>query len=426
MTGMPGAGVLRRAAITLLVPVTMAAAGCTRLANLRGDRIVLDDYQCFAPLYNPDLYPPETLLFSDIDLDTLRETAGFWRAEVGMDGFILGGIAGWDDDPVCVRSMREKLAATNRACAAQGITANFIKVSLGYGTLPAWQDAEAWKRIADSFGAAAELAHETGCRGILIDTEPYTVPLWNPEAPRFGGCGADLLRDAVRRAGAGVMGAMADRFPGIEIIVIPDGAYRWFAKGEGGYAFWIAFFNGLISAGTRGGVVVGAESSYHATDTQTLFRLYYTLNSIMMRESSDPVYWQTRCSIALGAWPLGYYKVERDERGRMTGVIDSAGEPMVSSKVDKSAYYTAEVFDRQFRTIESLCPRYAWIYAHGASWWQDDAGGLTHSAEVPVQALPTVPDIDQYYEVVRRSERPDLREYLRVVAGEDERLRTGP
>ena len=338
MTGMPGAGALRRAAIALLLPAAMVAAGCTCLAGLRGDRIVLDDYRCFAPLYNPDLYPPETLLFSDIDLDTLRETAGFWRAEVGMDGFILIGIAGWDDDPVCVRSMREKLVATNRACASQGITANFINVSLGHGVLPAWQDGSAWKRIADSFGAVAELARETGCRGILIDTEPYTVPLWNPSAPRFGGCGTELLRDAVHRAGAEVMGAMADRFPGIEVIVIPDGAYRWFAKGEGGYALWIAFFNGLMSAGTSGGVVVGAESSYHATDPQTLFRLYYTLNSIMMKESLDSVYWQRSCSIALGAWPLGYYKVERDECGRMKGIIDSAGEPMASSKTDKSAY----------------------------------------------------------------------------------------
>ena len=49
-----------------------------------------------------------------------------------------------------------------------------------------------------------------------------------------------------------------------------------------------------------------------------------------------------------------------------------------------------------------------------------------HSAEVPNQALPTVPDIDQYYEVVRRSERPDLQEYLRAVAREGGQFRFGP
>lgn len=426
MAGMPRAGVSHRAVIILLALIVMTAAGCTWFPDLARGGLALDDYRCFAPLYNPDLYPPETLLFSDIDLDTLRETAGFWRAEVGMDGFMLSGVAGWDDDPVDIRSTKEKLAATNRACAAKGITANFIILSLGHGVLPPWQDESAWQRIAGTFGAAAELARETGCRGVLIDTEPYTLPLWNPSAPRFDGCRADLLRDSVRRAGAGIMEAMADRFPSIEVIIIPDGAYRWFAKGEGRYALWIAFFNGLISAGARGGVVVGAESSYHATDPQTLFRFYYALNAIMMRESSDPVYWQTNCSIALGAWPLGYYKVERDEHGRIAGIIDHAGEPMTASKADKSAYYTAEVFDRQFRTIESLCPRYAWIYAHGASWWQAVSDDPAHGAEVLIEAIPTIPDIDQYYEVVRRSERPDLREYLREVARKEEGLRAGP
>ena len=284
----------------LWVFLLLAGGGCSFVPGIRGEGIVLEEYRQYAPTYDPALYPPKTLLFSEIDPDYLRKTARFWRRVVGMDGFILRGIAAWGDDPDAIGSKAAGLTAVNRACARHGIDRNFIKVSLGHGTLPVWSDEPAWSGIVALFGEAAGLAFATGCRGILIDTEPYTVPLWDPQAPRFEGRPPDGQRDRVSETGAAIMEAMVAAFPGIEVIVIPDGAYRWFAKGGRHYALWIDFFNGLASVKAPGGVIVGVESSYRATDPQSLFRLYHTLDSIMIRECEDPVYWQMRCGIALG------------------------------------------------------------------------------------------------------------------------------
>jgi len=360
------------------------------------------------PRYDPASYPPRTLLFSDMDLIYLRDTARFWRNRVGIDGFILPGIFNWYERPEKIWANYNLLQEANRECVIYGIDANFIKVALGYRALPRWDDETSWRAICDRFGVAASLAFRTGCRGIVIDTEPYTKPLWDPMAERFEGRPVEELEKAVHRVAEELMDAMLSSYPEIEIMVIPDGAYRWFRKSDPTYRLWIHFFNGLAASLSSGGVIVGTESSYHARSREMITWYYCAFNGIMLQHAEDPIYWQRRCGIALGGWPLGYYREVRDEEGRVIAIVNKKGEP-AQSKSDKSSYYPPEEFEEQMRTFESLCSRYIWIYAHGSAWWQVDPVSYPHLVR---QSGPLDPLIEEYYDVVKRSELPGFRDYI--------------
>lgn len=409
----------RRTAITisLLLIAASALGSCSSVARFTKAEepeapawkdLYGEQYAPYYPRYDPVSYPPRTLLFGDMDLVYLRDTARFWRERVGIDGFILPGIFDWYESPDKVWANYNRLQEANRACAIYGIDANFIKVALGYRALPRWDDETSWQAIFDRFGAAASLAFRTGCRGIVIDTEPYTLPLWDPLAERFEGRTVEELQRAVRGVAEGLMEAMVSAYPEIEIMVIPDGAYRWFRKSDPVYRLWIDFFDGLAASLSPGGVIVGTESSYHARSRELITWYYCAFNGVMLQHVEDPIYWQRRCGIALGGWPLGYYREVRNEEGRVIGTVNKKGEP-ARSKSDKSSYYPPEEFEEQIRTFESLCSRYIWIYAHGSAWWSPEADRHKHLAG---QSSPLDPRIEEYYDVVNRSEMPGFRDYI--------------
>lgn len=381
-----------------------------------------DAFAPYFPRYDQAAYPPRTLLFGAMDLGYLKDTARFWRERVGIDGFILPGIFDWYESVETIRGRHTALLEANRECVKHGIDANFIKVAFGYRELPRWDDREAWQEIRDRFSAAARLASETRCRGLVIDTEPYTVPLWDPSAERFEGMTVDGLQKAVRREAEGLMETMLAAYPGLEVMVVPDGAYRWFRKNDPVYRLWIDFFSGLAAPRSPGGVIVGTESSYHARTRELITWYYCAFDDIMMRHAPDPVYWQRRCGIALGGWPLGYYREVRNEEGRVVGTVNKKGEP-AGSKSDKSSFYPPEAFEEQLRTFESLCSRYVWIYAHGSAWWSVDPERYPHLRS---QAGPLDPRIDEYYDVVKRSEQPGFRDYIFSLAPEQIQLEVFP
>ena len=333
---------------------------------------------------------PKVLMFAAIDVHHLVGSTQFWGVKVGVNGFFVDNMANWWTSRDELFEKLQVLTEVNTKGARYGVDSNFLKVALGYGNLPDWTDDAGWTNVVKTFGDIAELARRSGSRGIGIDTEAYTIPLFDLRVERYKGIGKDLLRAKVHQRGHDIMKAVADAFPDIEIIVLPEGAFYWFNPDQGvnpgSWELWIDFWNGMASADNRKGIVVAGERTYSVVidNPATMNKIYDLEQKTMQEHVQDKAFWMDKCSIALGMWPLG------------------------ESYEDKAARYTIAQFGEQFRAAVALSPRYVWIYGHGAAWWQltpDEAKSYSEASgvmwEPKVQVLPTTPIIDQFIAVVR-------------------------
>lgn len=333
---------------------------------------------------------PKVLMFSGIDVSHLADSVQYWGEKVGVSGFFVSSMADWWTSRDKLLEKLKVLTELNTKGARYGVDSNFLKVALGYGKLPDWMDDANWASVVKTFGDISELAKRSGSRGIVVDTEAYTIPLFNPGVERYKGIGKELLRAKVYQRGRDIMKAITDAFPDIEIITLPGGAYYWFNPGEGvspgSWELWIDFWNGMASVNNKNGIVIAAERTYSVVNSSYMNQIYALEQKTMQEHVQDKAFWMDKCSIALGMWPLG------------------------KSYEDKAARYTVAQFREQFRAAVALSPRYVWIYGHGAAWWQltpEEAkkySGISGVMWAPkFQVLPTTPIIDQFIGVVRRT-----------------------
>jgi hypothetical protein len=333
---------------------------------------------------------PKVLLFSAVDVYYLADSVQFWGEKVGVNGFFLAYLADWWTPREKLFENVAILMDVNKKGTSYGIDRNFVKVALGYGKLPIWTDDEAWSGILSNFRNIAEFIKQSGTRGIAIDTEPYEVPLFDPETDRFKTVDRKILKDKVYQRGKEIMQSLTEGFPDIEVVILPEGAFYWFNQDQGSsartYELWIDFFNGMASVRNKKGIVVSAERTYSVTDKNSLYGIYNMINKTMLEHVQDPVFWKEKCSIALGMWPLG------------------------KTYSDKSARYSVARFEEQFLQAEALSPRYVWIYGHGAAWFQlkqeevkkYSSHGRTVQGKED-QVIPTDSAILEYYDVVKQN-----------------------
>jgi hypothetical protein len=121
-------------------------------------------------------------------------------------------------------------------------------------------------------------------------------------------------------------------------------------------------------------------------------------------------YWRRRCSVALGAWPLGYYRAINDANGKFLGWAgkqETTGDTIIGSYADKSEWYPPDAFREQMAGLNTFCPRFNWIYGHGCVFWQWSDEEARKYAASPHKAvsnatLPTVKNLHEYFEVLAR------------------------
>ncbi len=331
---------------------------------------------------------PEVLLFTTVDKQYLADSLEFWGNNVGVNGFMLAYVAEWYSTKNEVYSNLDVLKRINARGRPFGVDSNFIKVALGYGQLPVWTDDKAWAGVIDNFRNIADLAKLSGTKGIALDTEPYGTALFDSGAARFAPAGREVLRATVYQRGKEIMQALSAVFPDIEVIILPEGAFYAFNAGQEAnastYELWIDFFNGMASVKNKTGIVVAVEATYSALDKDTIKKIYDLSDSTMIAHVADQVFWRDKCSIALGMFPLG------------------------KAYDNKAARYSSDVFKNQLWEMARLSPKYVWIYDHGTAWFQlkaQDADRYTKGGrwiwEKRYQVLPTDPNIDEYYAVLR-------------------------
>lgn len=323
---------------------------------------------------------PKVLLFSPINGQYLEDSLEYWGNEVGVNGFMLSYIAEWWSTKNDIFKNFDLLNRINAKGQHSGIDSNFIKIALGYRELPLWTDEQAWERIIDNFRNIATLIRQSGTRGIAIDTEKYSVSLFNPNNDRFKSLKRDILKAKVYERGRQIMQAITEEYPDIEVILFPEGHEN--ISGE--YEMWIDFFNGMESVKNNQGIVLALEGTYSITDQVKLTNSYKRIQASMLNAVDDQNFWQEKCSLAIGMWPLGK---EYD---------------------NKAARYSPSVFKGQFLQAVALSPKYVWIYSHGVAWFQlkgEEADKYTKDGkwiwEKRYQILPTDPNINEYYSILR-------------------------
>ncbi|MBU0581091.1 MAG: hypothetical protein KKA19_07925 [Candidatus Margulisbacteria bacterium] len=347
----------------------------------------------YLPRYYINDYPPKALLYSAITPEYLKDTAEFWAKKVGISGFIITTLpSNWYEPTENINQYFLITKQMNQICRNKGIDANFIRIGLGHRTLPDYFNDLKWGKILEKVKSVAKFAKATNFRGIALDTEAYTGELWNSSKGTLANYPKAELKKKIYQRGREIMQQIVQEFPEAELFVFPVGhLYAYTKKGSSKYELWIDFFNGLASIENERGIILGSERTYRIIQKNKLLHYYYDeiKGPIIGDNINNPNFWYEKCSIALGAWPLG------------------------KTYSDKSAWYNSFFFNRQFRTMEMTCPKYVWIYAHGSAWWQEK--NIEKYRLHKEAALPTVKNIQKYYAVVRKSKEASLKKYYYAV-----------
>jgi hypothetical protein len=325
---------------------------------------------------------PKVLLFSPIDVGYLNETLIMRGNDFGFRGVMLAYIGEWWSKPDELLKHERSLKRLTTIGASCGLDSNFIKVALGYRTIPEWDDDSGWDRVTRTIGMIASLARRTGIRGLAIDTENYDTKLWWASSIRFKAAQRESWRGLVRERGTQVMRKILSAYPEAEIVLLQEGGFWWHERQDKFYELWIDFFNGLASLRPKQGIVLGTESTYSIINANAMGARALEIEQSMLRNVQDPDYWRAHGSVAIGMWPIG------------------------KTYEDKSARYSLHDFKQQFSEAVKHSSRYVWIYGHGSAWYQMSSedieryNGESHSLwGLPYLQIPTIPDLDLYRKI---------------------------
>ena len=361
---------------------------------------------------------PKTLLFSPISPEYLRDSAAAWKA-TGFDGFLLAGIMrNWSDDIWAMdndSASRDKgdstlirIKSCNEACREHGIEDNFIKVAF-YSHVPFWLDDEKWQQMNRNFHQAARFAEMSGCRGIALDieyvSEQYDLD-W--EGYDYSDHSESDLREAAGKRGQDLVCSMLAAYPDMILLTLPEGINFY---GPLAADLFFGMVEAMAQNRAPGGLGLLTERSYDMTGIYGLVHYAFILESQIVQQL-DPActsYWQENCFIALGGWPLGYYRKIFDRDGTFLGYggrREKFGDEIVGSYADKSRRFSPSKFSEQYAGLLLGSRRYCWIYGHGATWWHFSPRDAAEYGAVGNSALPVDPQLEQFKSVVREKSIP--------------------
>ena len=372
---------------------------------------------------------PHTLLFSPITPEYLRDSVADW-GHTRFDGFLLSGIMrNWLDDiwatdgDSTTRGKDDKtfqrVKSCNDACFKYGITENFIKVAF-YKHVPLWTDDAAWKKLEQNFAEAARFAKMSRCRGIALDieyvSEQYDLDWKGYDYKNYSK--KDLRTAAIKR-GRELVQAMLQNYPKMVFLNLPEGIEYY---GPLATDLFVGMVQGMAEANAPGGLHLLTEHSYSMTSVLGLLHYVQKLQSDILKalDNSSSQYWNKKCSIALGGWPLGYYRSINDENGNFLGYSghkEIFGDRVVGSYADKSSRFSPQEFRNQYAGMLLGSKYYCWIYGHGATWWQFSDADVKKYGNVGNSALPVDEQLDAFKNIIRHKwmGTPRMRELALMV-----------
>jgi hypothetical protein len=240
---------------------------------------------------------------------------------------------------------------------------NFLRVNVTPGDLDWFEDHSA---LMSNLELAARLAKAGGCRGILLDTEPYRAPLWDlREQTKTHPHATDSLYAQVRHRGAEAMAALERGYPGLTVFLtfgyseplIQSVGYRK-PVSDTRYALLVPFLDGMFGTASDSVVIVdGHEGSYAFRDPAQFAANADTMRRAVRRLVAQPERYTRRLSVGFGIW------------------LDLNSDH-VAWHVDRpeSNYFTPAAFAVSVQAALDHADRYVWIYSQEPRWWTA-AGG---------------------------------------------------
>jgi hypothetical protein len=358
------------------------------------------------------------LLYFDAHLMSWADHAAEWKAR-GFSGAFISGIFGdihddpWgaDKDPA-TRGEDDKLLqeckAANDKCLKAGIDSNVLKVAM-YRDFPNPFDDEGWALITKNFIEAGRFARLAHFPCLALDAE-YTAYQFDPSWK-----GYDLTQHSAKELGAKmqerwakITSGIVKEYPAVDLLTLPEGSIHY---GPLWSSMFAGMIDGLIAVKYDRGIHLFTESSYQMRDPMALSEFALDVKETTARKLPEPArkYWLSKCSVALGVWPLGYYRAISGKDGKFlgwSGKVEKFGDKIVGSYADKSENYPVSEFRPQMAAARTFSGKYAWVYSHGMSWWQmtpEEAAKYKATSLQPFSAetyqLPTVPNIEEYYKI---------------------------
>jgi len=411
---------------TLFEPVERAEINVQNRTGDAGSTIWFDDITlepaqegrvALQPDKRPRSQQPKLLYFST-HLMSWADEAATWKARGYAGAFIdhvysdiWSDVWAVDKDPN-TRGEDDKLLqecrAANEKCLQAGVDANVLKVAF-YTDLPDPFDDAGYTKITTNFREAARFARLAKFPCFAIDTE-YTAYQFDPAWK-----GYDLQKHSAAELAAKLQGRSATiiegvvrEYPKVDLLTLPEGTLHYGPLYD---ALLAGMIEGLMRAKHTRGLHMLTESTYQRRDPWALYEWVTGAQVATSEKLPAPqrAWWEKYGTIAVGCWPLGYYRAITDKDGKFlgwSGKQETFGDKIIGSYGDKSENYPLAEFRLQLAAARTFSRKYCWIYGHGVSWTQYTPEQVEHYKQVSMSGfpaanwiLPTVPNIEAYYKI---------------------------
>jgi hypothetical protein len=349
-------------------------------------------------------------------------------AEMGIDGFFVNRVmGGWESDiwalpsrwvPDALDAPEGRIVGESnpllQLCKRMNERSNeagirYNSISLAYHKpLPDWFDDAAWSDIVENFRQAAIFARMGGFAGVTLDVE-YIAQIYalDYEAYLVPGYPRDRLRDQARLRGRELAAAMIAEFPEMVNWHLPTSIEHY---GPLANDHFIGMVEALAAVDAPGGMHISSEMTYQMTGPTSIVnymagitpRIQDSLRVISDDRTLD--YWNRRCTVSPGLWPLGYYRPMTDETGALIGYAgkkETFGDSLVGSMADKTENHSALMFRNQYATARLGAKQFMWIYSHGPTLWQMAPEEMVRYNGNRYDTLATISNLDEYVATLR-------------------------
>ena len=298
--------------------------------------------------------------------------------ELGFDAVGLPGpkgpkqvFDGDSDDPANLSSVNQlRNRQSNIPWAQQAGLDVYLNTQFFSGQLAAdfsWHEPY-WNSVVDHMRQIARFAARTGCRGLILDFEPYGIPVANPYFPwsvaHWTNATPSLSRsqflELMRTRAAELAGAVAAEFPGCALRVYGIGNGAGTTQDGRDVTAW--FLAGLAEAGLAGGVEYDALETYYVFDPLWIKGRYeQELLPIMAqaaqvaRTAADADYVRQNMTVSLGSAALHRWH-------SWDGIYDRA-----------VSHVTADSYEAHLTALLANSPRSVWIVGESTFDWTEPA-----------------------------------------------------
>jgi len=285
----------------------------------------------------------------------------------------------WGDTSFTIDQFSREIADL-KATTFKRFTERFLRCNVTPGDVD-WSDDDTWRVVTGNFTTVARMVRETGCRGIMFDTEQYEhLPFaWPPQTPEERDAAAAKRRatDAlaapatqplpvavppeiaslVRQRGREWIQAINAECP--EITILITYAYRSAQPTDGesfrvyGYELLPAFLDGVLEAASDGTRIVDAwEYSYPYQSRSAFEKGRRTIKEDALHWTGAPNEYRKHVTAGFGLWMD----------------FNVRGHKWHPNNVSLN-YNTPQQFRKNLDHAFELTDEYVWIYSGRAKWW---------------------------------------------------------